>query len=104
MPLRFLLYIGVLISIASVLSLAWMFLAFYYVDRRWYYTPLAQATVFNTLLIGILLTAIGVLGLYIARIHDEVLGRPLFVVRATRNTPHRTALEKAHEQGSIPPR
>lgn len=104
MPLRFLLYIGVLISIASVLSLGWMFLAFYYVDRRWYYTPLAQATVFNTLLIGILLTAIGVLGLYIARIHDEVLGRPLFVVRATRNTPHRIALEKAHDQGSIPPR
>jgi glycosyltransferase involved in cell wall biosynthesis len=89
MPLRFLLYIGVLISIASVVSLAWMFLAFYYVDPKWKYTPLAQATVFNTLLIGILLTAIGVLGLYIARIHDEVLGRPLFVVRATRNTPPR---------------
>lgn len=90
MPLRFLLYIGVLISIASSVSLAWMFLAFYYVDRHWYYTPLAQATVFNTLLIGILLTAIGVLGLYIARIHDEVLGRPLFVVRATRNVDEST--------------
>jgi dolichol-phosphate mannosyltransferase len=85
MPLRFLLYIGFLISVASVVSLAWMFLAYHYVDKHWYYTPLAQATVFNTLLIGILLTAIGVLGLYVARIHDEVLGRPLFVVRATRN-------------------
>lgn len=85
MPLRFLLYGGVLISIASTLSLAWMFLAFYYIDKRWDYTPLAQATVFNTLLIGVLLTAIGVLGLYIARIHEEVLGRPLFTVRATRN-------------------
>jgi glycosyltransferase involved in cell wall biosynthesis len=104
MPLRFLLYIGVLIFIASSVSLAWMFLAFYYVDPKWKYTPLAQATVFNTLLIGILLTAIGVLGLYIARIHDEVLGRPLFVVRATRNTRPRAELEKAHEQGSIPPR
>jgi dolichol-phosphate mannosyltransferase len=104
MPLRFLLYIGFLISLASSLSLAWMFLAYYYVDRRWNYTPLAQATVFNTLLIGILLTAIGVLGLYIARIHDEVLGRPLFVVRATRNTPESTEAEKARHQGSIPPR
>lgn len=92
MPLRFLLYGGVLISIASTVSLAWMFLAFYYVDARWNYTPLAQATVFNTLLIGVLLTAIGVLGLYIARIHEEVLGRPLFTVRATRNlTPTETA-------------
>lgn len=104
MPLRFLLYIGVLISIASSVSLAWMFLAFYYVDPKWKYTPLAQATVFNTLLIGILLTAIGVLGLYIARIHDEVLGRPLFVVRATRNTQAPTELAKAQQQGSIPPR
>ena len=85
MPLRFLLYLGCLIFVASSLSLAWMFLAYYYVDKQWKYTPLAQATVFNTLLIGILLTAIGVLGLYVARIHDEVLGRPLFVVRGTRN-------------------
>lgn len=86
-PLRLLLYLGFLISLASTLSLAWMFLAIRYVDPRWYYTPLAQATVFNTLLIGILLTAIGVVGLYVARIHEEVLARPLFTVRATLNVP-----------------
>jgi polyisoprenyl-phosphate glycosyltransferase len=85
MPLRFLLYVGFLISIGTTLSLAWMFLAVHYVDARWRYTPLAQALVFNTLLIGVLLTAIGVLGLYVGRIHEEVLGRPLFTVRATRN-------------------
>jgi dolichol-phosphate mannosyltransferase len=86
-PLRLLLYLGFLISIASTLSLAWMFLAIRYVDPRWYYTPLAEATVFNTLLIGLLLTAIGVVALYVARIHEEVLARPLFVVRATVNLP-----------------
>jgi dolichol-phosphate mannosyltransferase len=84
-PLRLLLYIGVLIVTASALSLGWMFLAFHYVDPKWKYTPLAQALVFNTLLIGIVLTAMGVLGLYIARIHEEVLGRPLFTVRSTLN-------------------
>jgi dolichol-phosphate mannosyltransferase len=84
-PLRLLLYVGFLISAAATLSLAWMFLAFHYVDPKWKYTPLAQALVFNTLLIGIILTAIGVLGLYVARIHEEVLQRPLFTVRATRN-------------------
>jgi dolichol-phosphate mannosyltransferase len=84
-PLRLLLYVGCLISMASTVSLAWMFLAIRYVDPRFYYTPLAQATVFNTFLIGILLTAMGVLGLYIARIHDEVLARPLFAVRASLN-------------------
>ena len=86
-PLRLVFYLGVLISLASTLSLAWMFLAILYVDPRWWYTPLAKATVFNTLLIGVLLTAIGVVGLYIARIHEEVLGRPLFTVRATLNVP-----------------
>jgi glycosyltransferase involved in cell wall biosynthesis len=86
-PLRLLFYMGFLISLAATLSLAWMFLAIRYVDPRWYYTPLAQATVFNTLLIGVLLTAIGVVGLYVARIHEEVLGRPLFTVRATLNMP-----------------
>ena len=84
-PLRLLLYVGFLISVGTTVSLAWMFLAIRYVDPRWYYTPLAQATVFNTLLIGVLLTAIGVLGLYVARIHEEVLGRPLFAVRASLN-------------------
>lgn len=88
-PLRLVFYLGVLISLASTLSLAWMFLAILYVDPRWWYTPLAKATVFNTLLIGVLLTAIGVVGLYIARIHEEVLGRPLFTVRATLNVPEK---------------
>ena len=88
-PLRLVFYLGVLISFASTLSLAWMFLAIIYVDPRWWYTPLAKATVFNTLLIGVLLTAIGVVGLYIARIHEEVLGRPLFTVRATLNVPEK---------------
>lgn len=84
-PLRVLLYLGFLISIASTLSLAWMFLAFHYVDPKWKYTPLAQAVVFNTLLIGVLLTALGVVGLYVGRIHEEVLARPLFTVRRTLN-------------------
>jgi dolichol-phosphate mannosyltransferase len=84
-PLRLLLYLGFLISVASAASLVWMFLAITYVDPRWYYTPLAKATVFNTLLIGVLLVAIGVVGLYVGRIHEEVRARPLFVVRARVN-------------------
>lgn len=84
-PLRLLLYVGFLISVAGTLSLAWMFLAIHYVSPRWYYTPLAQATVFNTVLIGVLLTAIGIVGLYVGRIHEEVRARPLYTVRATLN-------------------
>jgi polyisoprenyl-phosphate glycosyltransferase len=83
-PLRLLLYVGILIAFGSAASLVWMFFSIR-LDPRWFYTPLAKATVFNTLLIGVLLTAIGVLGLYIARIHDEVLVRPLFAIRASFN-------------------
>ncbi len=81
-PLRMLLYLGVLISVASTVSLVWMQFAINW-SPRWLYTPLAKAVVFNTLLIGIVVTALGVLGLYVARIHEEVLNRPLFAVRAT---------------------
>lgn len=86
-PLRLVLYLGFLISIASSVSLVWMFFAFDWVDRKWYYTPLAKAVVFNTLLIGVLLVAFGIVGLYVGRIHEEVRARPLFTVRATMNIP-----------------
>lgn len=84
-PLRMLLYFGVLVSIAAACSLAWMFFSMRFLGPYWLYTPLAQATVFNTLLIGVLLTAIGIVGVYVARIHEEVLGRPLFTVRRSIN-------------------
>lgn len=85
-PLRLLLYMGVLITTAAFFFLIWTVIAVRYIHPM-YYTPLAQATVFNTLLIGVLLTAVGTLGVYIARIHDEVLGRPLFTIRSSANVP-----------------
>lgn len=84
-PLRLVLYLGFLIGAASSVSLVWMFLAIDWVDKKWYYTPLAKAVVFNTLLIGVLLVAFGIVGLYVGRIHEEVRARPLFTVRATMN-------------------
>ncbi|MDB4942578.1 MAG: hypothetical protein JWP97_2112 [Labilithrix sp.] len=86
-PLRMLLYLGFAVSTASAVSLGWMWFSMRVLGPRWLYTPLAQATVFNTLLIGILLTAIGTVGVYVARIHEEVLVRPLFTVRRSLNVP-----------------
>lgn len=84
-PLRFVLYLGWFICGSSLLGLTWMFAAVKFVSARWYYTPLAQAMVFNTFLIGVVLVSLGIVGLYVSKIHAEVNGRPLYAVRATLN-------------------
>ncbi len=99
-PLRMLLYFGVLVSIAATCSLAWMLFSMRFLGPYWLYTPLAQATVFNTLLIGVLLTAIGIVGVYVARIHEEVLGRPLFTVRRSLNVDELRAAEEKETRPS----
>lgn len=96
-PLRFLLYLGVFITVSAAAFLVWTVIAVRFIHPM-YYTPLAQATVFNTLLIGVLLTAVGTLGVYIARIHDEVLGRPLFTIRSSANVPELDKLSDTQER------
>lgn len=84
-PLRFVLYLGWFICGSSALGLTWMVAAVKFVSPRWYYTPLAQAMVFNTFLIGVVLVSLGIVGLYVSKIHAEVNGRPLYAVRVTLN-------------------
>lgn len=45
------------------------------------YTALAYFVVFNTLLFGIVLAALGMIALYIGHIHTEVIRRPLYIVQ-----------------------
>jgi Na+/H+ antiporter NhaC len=45
---------------------------------------LASIAVFVAFLGGIQLLLLGIMGEYIARIHDEVKGRPLYLVSETR--------------------
>jgi len=45
------------------------------------FTPLAYFVVFNTLLFGIVLAALGMIALYIGNIHTEVVGRPLYIIQ-----------------------
>ncbi len=50
-----------------------------------YLPGFSTITIVVLLLGGIQLIAIGIIGEYIGRIYDEVKGRPLYVVRSTRN-------------------
>jgi dolichol-phosphate mannosyltransferase len=85
LPLRFVGYLGVAITVTSFFLLAWMLIAPLFNAARFVYTPLAKVVVGNTLLIGIVLTALGVMSLYIAKIYAEVLDRPLYAVRQLVN-------------------
>jgi polyisoprenyl-phosphate glycosyltransferase len=78
-PLRLALNLGFLVSALSfllgVVFLISKFAGFYSVPG------LASIAVFVAFLGGIQLLLIGIMGEYIARIHDEVKGRPLYLVR-----------------------
>ena len=77
-PLRLALKVGFLVSGLSFL-LGASFLVSYALGL--YSVPgLASVAVFVAFLGGIQLLLLGVMGEYIARIHDEVKGRPLYVV------------------------
>lgn len=49
------------------------------------FTNIAVVVVMNTLLIGIVLISLGMLALYVERIHDEVVGRPLYIIQDELN-------------------
>jgi len=79
-PLRLAGYFGIVITSISSLILIIMFLTKWFINAETF-TALAFVVVANTLLIGIVLISLGLIALYIARIHDEVVNRPLYVIR-----------------------
>lgn len=83
-PLRITGYLGVMITFLSGLLLSWMLVSNYVWGQK-NFTPLAIVVVSNTLLIGIVLMAIGLVALYIGTIHTEVVNRPLYLVREKIN-------------------
>ncbi|UJX41592.1 glycosyltransferase family 2 protein [Desulfovibrio sp. JY] len=78
-PLRLTGYLGLGIMAVTIPLLVLMVLANWFVGAN--ITPIAFFTVFNTLLIGVVLCALGMMSLYIGHIHTEVVNRPLYIVR-----------------------
>lgn len=84
LPLKIAGYLGMIITFFSGILLVFMLAA------RWFYnsaifSSLAFVVIFNTLLIGIVLICLGLIALYIARIHDEVVDRPLYIIQEKIN-------------------
>jgi polyisoprenyl-phosphate glycosyltransferase len=80
LPLRITGYLGLAITSTTTILLVYMVSA-HLIFAITVYTPLAYFVVFNTFLFGIVLSALGLIGLYVGYIHTEVIGRPIFLIQ-----------------------
>ncbi len=85
-PLRISGYLGLIIIVLSGPLGFVMFLDTYFLGNRFQFTGSASVGVLVLFLIGITLVNLGLMGLYIANIHNEVINRPLYVLRRERST------------------
>jgi dolichol-phosphate mannosyltransferase len=69
----------------SVLVMAFMVGDRYVFGNHLNFSSVAILAVFNTVLIGLVLTALGLMSLYISKIYSETQNRPLVVVRRAVN-------------------
>lgn len=77
-PLRFISFLGLLISLLAFAGIAWTFyMKVFTHDTITGWSSLMVAVLFIG---GIQLVAIGIIGEYLARIGDDVKGRPLYVI------------------------
>ncbi len=83
-PLKFILFVGGLMSTFSFIILSWM-ISYHFLISNSMFTPLAFFVVLNTFLIGIILFSLGLLGIYLGNIHFQVLSRPLYVIKEKIN-------------------
>ncbi|MFA5155475.1 MAG: glycosyltransferase family 2 protein [Patescibacteria group bacterium] len=83
LPLKLAGYLGLFIIFTDGPFGFYIFLGKYVFD--WSYAESfsgpAQLALLITFLVGIVLTSLGLVALYIAHIHNEVLGRPLYIIR-----------------------
>jgi glycosyltransferase involved in cell wall biosynthesis len=85
-PLRFAGWLGIAITTLAGLSGAFMLIEKYplHDPLKLNFSGPAMLAVLNMFWIGIVLSCLGLVALYIASIHAEVINRPLYVVRKSR--------------------
>ncbi len=79
LPLRVTGWLGLTVVSMSLAVLFYMVISQFFFTQV--FTPLAYFVVFNTLLFGVVLAALGLIALYIGHIHTEVIRRPLYIVQ-----------------------
>ena len=84
-PLRVTGYLGVMIFSVSFILIIAMFIV-RLLGNTAFFSTISYVIVFNTMIAGISLMALGMIALYIGRIYDEVINRPLYVIKDIRKT------------------
>ena len=83
-PLRWILGTGIVLSVLSVLYLLYVLIASL-CGAAMLSAGLYALLGFITLLLGVVMISLGVLGEYVGRIYDEAKARPLYIVSDTVN-------------------
>jgi glycosyltransferase involved in cell wall biosynthesis len=86
LPLKVAGYIGIFITTLSFISGSYIFIGKYFFNWYWALTfsDSEDLAIFIVFLVGILLMSIGLISIYIANIHEEVIKRPLYVMRRNK--------------------
>ena len=85
-PLRLAGYLGVIITFLSgLLGLVVIFEKYVFGDAwHWAVTGSAQLGIVDVFLIGVVLSCLGIIALYVENIHSETINRPMYVIRKKR--------------------
>lgn len=90
LPLKFAGYLGLLIIFTDGPFGLYVFIGKYLTGWAFpsSFSGSAQLALLITFLVGIVLSSLGLVALYIANIHSEVLDRPLYILRKNNSTPN----------------
>lgn len=87
LPLKIAGYLGVFITVLSGALGIFIFFEKYLFGDVWNLAPsnLAILVIFILFLVGIVLSCLGLIALYIANIYQEAMNRPMYIVRKKKN-------------------
>lgn len=87
-PLKIAGYLGIIITLLSAPLGLFILIEKYILNdpMRLYISGPATLAVILVFLVGIVLICLGLIALYIANIHNEVINRPLYVVKKSKNS------------------
>ncbi|MCX6744433.1 MAG: glycosyltransferase family 2 protein [Candidatus Parcubacteria bacterium] len=87
MPLKIAGYLGILITLIAGMIGSFILAEKYILNDPWQmnFSGSAILAVITLFLVGIILSCLGLIALYIAHIHCEVINRPIYVIRRKEN-------------------